>query len=229
MAEHAGEKTEQASPRRLEEAVKKGQFARSAEVQTLFVLMFGVMGIKFAGPEIWRTLTGAQFAILGHLHETPLSINLIQGYAITGALTLGVAAGPVVIAVMVGALIAGGIQSRFQTASEALEPNWDKLNPVEGFKKIFSIRAAMPTLLALVKLTVIGALTYSQVQQLITDPIFFSSMDVARIADFMADSATQIIVRMGLAVMILAACDYTYQIWQNNRDLMMTKEEVNEE
>ena len=186
MAEHAGEKTEQASPRRLEEAIKRGQFPRSAEVQTLFVLMFGVLGIKFAGPEIWRTLTNAQTSILGHLHETPLSVNMLQGYAITGALALAVAAGPVVIAAMAGGLIAGGMQSRFQTASEALEPNWERVNPVEGFKKIFSIRAAMPTALAVVKLIVIGALTYSQVQQLITDPIFFTSVNVARIAEFMA-------------------------------------------
>ena len=57
--------------------------------------MFGVMGMKFAGPEIWKTFTGAQFSILGHLHETPLSSNLIQGYAITGALALAAAAGPV--------------------------------------------------------------------------------------------------------------------------------------
>src|SRR5437764_4384360 len=135
MPEHAGEKTEQASPRRLEEAVKKGQFARSAEVQTLFVVMFGVLGMKFAGPEIWKTFTGAQFAILGHLHETPLSANLLQGYAITGALALAAAAGPVAIATMIGGLVAGGMQSRFQTASEALEPNWERLNPIEGFKK----------------------------------------------------------------------------------------------
>src|SRR4051812_24686811 len=229
MAEHAGEKTEQASPKRLEEAIKRGQFARSAEVQTLFVIMFGVLGIKFAGPEIWKTLTGAQSAILGHLHETPLSANLLQGYAITGVLALAASAGPVVLAAMIGGLLAGGIQSRFQTASEALEPKWEKLNPVEGFKKIFSIRSAMPTALAIVKLGVIAALTYSQVQQVITDPIFFTSVNVARIADFMAESATQIIVRIGLAIMILAACDYTYQFWQNTRDLMMTKEELKEE
>src|SRR5687767_14673513 len=112
MAEHAGEKTEQASPKRLEEAIKKGQFARSAEVQTLFAIGFGMLGIEFAGPEIWRALTAAQFAILGHLHETPLSMNLMQGYAITGALALAMAAGPVVIAVTIGTLVAGGIQSR---------------------------------------------------------------------------------------------------------------------
>src|ERR1043165_919632 len=229
MAERAGEKTEQASPKRLEEAIKRGQFARSAEVQTLFVLMFGVMGLKFAGPEIWKIFTGAQSSILGHLHETPLSSNLMQGYAITGALSVAAAAGPVVLAVMIGGLLAGGIQSRFQTASEALEPNWERLNPIEGFKKIFSIRAAMPTALSIVKLGVISALTYSQVQRLIADPIFFTSVDVARIADFMAESATQIVIRIGLAIMILAACDYTYQFWQTTRDLMMTKEEVKEE
>lgn len=229
MAEHAGEKTEQASPKRQEEAIKRGQFPRSQEVQTLFLIVFGMMGLKFAGEQIWRTFTGAQFAILGHLHETPLSTNLLQGYAITGAIALLTAAGPVVLAVMAGGLLAGGIQSRFQTASEALEPKWDKLNPVEGFKRIFSVRAAMPAALAIVKLTVIGLLTYSQVQEIISDPIFFTAVDVARIADFMAESSTQIVIRIGLAILVLAACDYSYQFWQNTRDLMMTKEEVKEE
>jgi flagellar biosynthetic protein FlhB len=229
MAEHAGEKTEQASPRRLEEAINKGQFAKSAEVQTFFVVLFGVIGLKFAGPEIWRGFTGSQVAILGHLHDIPVSMNLMQGYAVTAALAISAAAGPVVIATMMGGLLAGGIQSRFQTASEALEPNWSKLNPIEGFQKMFSVRSAMPTFLAVLKLLVIGSLTYSQVQTIIQDPIFYSAVDVARIAEFMASSATQIAVRMGMAIMILAACDYTYQFWQTTRDLMMTKEEVKEE
>jgi flagellar biosynthesis protein FlhB len=229
VAEHAGEKTEQASPRRLEEAIKKGQFARSAEVQTLFVLVFGIMGLKFAGPEIWRILTGAQIGILGHLHEMPMSANLLQKYAIEGTLALLGATGPVVVAIMAGSLLAGGMQSRFQTASEALEVKWEKLNPVEGLKRIFSIRSAMPTALAVVKMIVIGSLTYTQVQQIIEDPIFFTSVDVARIAEFMAQSASQIVVRIAFAIMVLAACDYSYQFWQTNRDMMMTREEVKEE
>jgi flagellar biosynthetic protein FlhB len=229
VAEHAGEKTEQASPRRQEEAIKRGQFARSAEVQTFFVMLFGIMGLKFAGPEMWRTFTGSQLSILGHLHEIPLSINTMQGYAIQGVLALVTCAGPVIIATMAGGLLAGGIQSRFQTASEALEFKWDKLNPLEGFKKLFSVRSAMPAGLAIVKLTIIGGLLYSQVQQIITDPIFFTSVDVARIAEFMAESSTRICVRIGLCIMVLALCDYAYQFWQTNQDLMMTKEEVKEE
>lgn len=229
MSEHAGEKTEQASPRRLEEAIKRGQFARSAEVQTAFVILFGLMGLKFAGPEMWRLLTGAQVGILGHLHEVPLAPHLMQGYAIAGALAIGAIVGPVVIATMAGGLIAGGMQSRFQTASEALEPKWDKLNPMEGFKRIFSAKAGVQTLLSIVKLTVIGALMWSQVKQIINDPIFFTSVDVARIAEFMANSSTAILVRVLLAIGVLAACDYSYQFWQTNRDLMMTKEEVKEE
>lgn len=229
MSESAGEKTEQASPKRLEEAIKKGQFARSAEVQTFFVMLFGVMGLKFGGAETFRQFTNAQIGILSHLHDLPLSLNLMQGYAVQAAGALAAAAGPVVLATMAGGLLAGGIQSRFQTASEALEMNWEKVNPVEGFKKIFSARALMPTALSILKITVIGSMMYSQVWQIIQDPIFFTSVDVARIAEFMAQSASQIAVRIGLAIMILAACDYAYQFWQTSQDLMMTKEEVKEE
>lgn len=229
MSEHAGEKTEQASPRRLEEAIKRGQFARSPEIQTAFLFLFGLMGLKFAGAEMWRQLTAAQVGVLGHLHEIPLAPHLLQGYGAQAALAIGAIVAPVVIATMAGSLIAGSMQSRFQTASEALEVKWDKLNPAEGFKRIFSVKAVMPTVLSIVKLSVIGGLMYSQVKQIIQDPIFFTTVDVARIAEFMATSATSIAVRVLMAIGVLAACDYSYQFWQTNRDLMMTKEEVKEE
>jgi flagellar biosynthesis protein FlhB len=61
------------------------------------------------------------------------------------------------------------------------------------------------------------------------DPIFHSSVGVARIAGFMAESSFKIVLRVALALLVLAAVDYAYQIWSTNRDMMMTKQEVKEE
>ena len=68
MSEHAGEKTEQPTPRRLEDAQKRGQIARSAEVQTAFVLVAVVGALAFTGGETWRTMMRAATAVLSHLH-----------------------------------------------------------------------------------------------------------------------------------------------------------------
>jgi flagellar biosynthesis protein FlhB len=229
MPEQTGEKTEQPTPRRMEDAIKRGQFARSAEVQTVFVLGASLIALKFTGYELWSRLAGAQYSVLGHLHDIPISLDSLQGYASQGALLLTICVAPIVLAAMGGGLLAGGIQSHFQTASEALEAKWERLNPVEGLRRIFSIRSFVPTAVALLKLTIIGALTYSQAKEILGDPIFLSGVDTARIAGFLAEASGALIVRVGLALLLLAAADYAYQSWQSNRDLMMTREEVKEE
>ena len=229
MSDHTGEKTEQPTPRRLEDALKKGQIARSAEVQTAFVLLGGVAALAFSGQEIWRQLVGSTVISLGHLHDTPLSADALQGYAVTGVLVLLKCVGPVLLATALSGLLAGAIQNRFNTASEALTPDWNRLNPVEGFKRVFSARAFVPSMVSLAKLAVIIGLTYSEVVNILNDPIFTNSVDVARMTTFLAESSMRIFVRVSLALLVIAAGDYGYQWWRTQRDLMMTKEELKEE
>ena len=69
MNEQVGEKTEYPTPRRLEEALKRGQIAQSAEVQTAFVLLGGLAALAFAGPDVWKQMVGAMVMSLGHLHQ----------------------------------------------------------------------------------------------------------------------------------------------------------------
>ncbi len=90
-------------------------------------------------------MANSQAAMLGHLHDTPVTLNAMQGYAFNGALVLGHCVWPVLLATMLGGLLAGGIQTRFRTAPEALSINWERLNPMEGFKRVFSMRSAVPT------------------------------------------------------------------------------------
>lgn len=227
--QQSGEKTEKPTPRRLEDALKRGQFARSAEVQTVFVLLGGLLALKFAGADLWQQLGNVQTSILGHLHEVPLTVSAMQGYAVQGAMMFAACAGPILIGTVAGGLVAGGIQNRFQTASEALEPKWDRLNPVEGFKRVFSVRSLVPTSVSLLKLAVVAALTYSQVKTLLADPIFYTPVGVGRFGQFIAAAAFGITWRVVMCLAVIAALDYGYQFWRTNRDLMMTKEEVKEE
>jgi flagellar biosynthetic protein FlhB len=130
---------------------------------------------------------------------------------------------------MVGGLLAGVIQNRFNTSSEALRVNWDRLNPVNGFERVFSMRQAMPTLLAIIKLTAILGLSYGTIQSIISDPIFYTAVGVERIAGFLAESVLKIFARLLFILGVIAASDYGYQWWRTHQDLMMTKEEVKEE
>ena len=229
MNDNGGEKTEKPTAKRLEDAIKKGQIARSPEVQTVFVLGGAMLALGFSGRETWRALADTTALALGHLHDTPLTINTLQGYFVSTALVLGHCVGPVLAATVTGGLLAGGIQTRFRTSSDALAVNWKRLNPIEGFKRLFSMRSTVSTCLGVIKLSVVIALCYSVIKKILADPIFYSSVDVARIAGFMADSSFKIVVQVGMALVVLAAADYGYKFWQTSQDLKMTKEELKDE
>lgn len=229
MSESAGEKTEKPTQRKLEEALNRGQMARSPEVQTAFVLMAGLLALRFTGPVVWKDFISAYVGTLGHLNDFPLTTKTIHSYALHAALFTGGCVAPIVLATVGGGLLAGGIQNRFQTASEALSVNWERLNPLSGFQRVFSIRALVPGLSSLLKLGLILLLSYTEVKKVVDHPVFYTAMDVAKIAEFLSESAFSIAVRMGTILCFLAAADYLYQFWRTNRDMMMTKEEVKEE
>jgi flagellar biosynthetic protein FlhB len=229
MPDEGGDKTEQATPKKLEEALNKGQIARSPEVQTAFVLMGALMALMFTGKEMWRVMANTEVAVLNHLHDTPVTFDSMQGYALSAVLVLAQCVWPVLSATILAGLLAGGIQTRFRVSSEALSFNIERLNPIEGFQRVFSMRSAVPTLIAVLKLSIIAGLTYGVVKDVMTDPIFHSSVSMARIASFLADSSFKIVTRVGMALIVLAAADYGYQFWRTNQDLMMTKQEVKDE
>jgi flagellar biosynthesis protein FlhB len=229
MPDFQGEKTEQPTPRRLEEAAKKGQVPRSAEVQTVAAMLGALLGMMFGGQEIWRHMVASFSGLLGHLHNIPISADSMQGHLITGVVMLAMCAGPMVLAVMLSGLLAGAAQSRFQTASEVLSVDWNRVNPAEGVRKLLSFQSAVPTVVAIMKIGVLIVLTYSQIVSILQDPIFYSAVSAGRIGQFLASASFSIILRVCGALMIIAALDYTYQWWKTSRDLMMTKNEVKDE
>ena len=229
MSESAGDKTEQATARRLEEAWGKGQFARSAEIQTVFVMLAGTSALLLAGADIWNQMRHLLASNLAHLHDLPVTLVAMQGYAINATLFLGRCAGPVMASCLFGALLAGLLQSRLRTATEALEIQWERLNPIAGLQRLFSARALIATGLAAAKLALIIALTHNEIRSVLADPIFYTTVDLARIAGFLASSCLRIVLRVGFALTVIAAVDYGYQLWRTHRDMMMTKEEVKDE
>ena len=227
--EQTGEKTEQPTQRRLEDAIKKGQTPRSAEVQTVFVLFGGIAALMFSGRETWQLFVNAGVQTFTHLYDTEISVDSLQGYGVSAALLIMKCAGPFVICTLLAGLVAGAIQNRFQTASEVLSPNWNRINPVEGFKRLFSMQSLVPTLVAIVKFAVVLALTYSEIRSIMLDPIFTSAVSVGRLAEFLGQTGLGILLRVALALVVIAAADYGYQFWKVSRDLMMTKDELKDE
>jgi flagellar biosynthetic protein FlhB len=229
MAESTGEKTEQPTPRKLEDALKKGQIPQSAEVQTVFVLFGALAALTFAGREMWQQFVSSMVMTMGHLHDTDISSSSLQGYSVSGVLVLLKCAGPVVLATMLAGLLAGGIQNRFNTASEVLTPDWNRINPVTGLTRLFSARMFVPTGVGMVKFMFILGVTCSELHNVMNDPIFSSVVSTGRLAEFLGKTTLSILLRVSLGLVVVAAADYGYQFWRTQQDLMMTKQELKDE
>jgi flagellar biosynthesis protein FlhB len=230
MPEHEkGDKTEQPTARRLQEAWEKGQFARSAELQTVALLFAALTALAVGGHETWRLLTVSMASTLGHLHDITLTPTAMQNHAVTGATWILRCVWPVLTAAVLAALVMGGSQSRFRFHLEALDFHWEKLNPLPGLQRMFSAQAVVPAVVALVKMTIILLLSYNVIRSILEDPIFYSSVDVSRIAVFLSDSAFKIALRITWALAIVAGSDYGYQWWKNHQELMMSRQELKEE
>ncbi|MCC6233762.1 MAG: EscU/YscU/HrcU family type III secretion system export apparatus switch protein [Verrucomicrobiales bacterium] len=229
MSEDTGEKTEQPTAKRLEEAWSRGQFARSAEIQTVVVLGAGFMALMVTGGDAWRMLGNTLIGTLGHLHEIPLSLNSMQRTAAEGAAAVAWCVGPIVGSIALAALLVGGMQSRFRTATEALRIDWERVNPMGGFQRIFSTGSSVALAIGLAKLVVIGTLTWNVIRGVMDDPIFTSAVDLVRIGEFMTGSARSIVLRVLFSLGVIAVIDYGYQFYKTQQDLMMTKEELKEE
>ena len=110
-----------------------------------------------------------------------------------------------------------------------LTPDWNRLNPVEGFQRLFSNQALVPTAIAALKFAFVLALTYTEIRSVLLDPIFTTAVSIGRLAEFLGQTGLGILLRVALAMVVIAAADYGYQFWRVNRDLKMTKEEIKEE
>ncbi len=229
MSEDRGDKTEQPTERRLTEALGKGQFAKSQEIQTAFVLMAGIWALQSYGGQLLNEMTGVFQSVFFHLHDTTIDVNSIQEKASDSAMTLVGCVAPPVIATGVAGIAAGLVQSRFRMVSDPISFNWERLNPMAGFKRIFSVQALFPAAVNLVKLAAVSWFSWNQVRSVLDDPIFNAPVDISRVGTFLSQTSMRIGSRVLLALLLVAAIDYAYQLWKTHRDLMMTKEEVKDE
>ncbi|WP_425060872.1 Flagellar biosynthetic protein FlhB [Sporomusa carbonis] len=225
----SGEKTEEATPKRKEEAKKKGQVAKSTEISAVFVILAAFYTLKLLGANLYLELAGYMTEIFSTLTTTDFTINSVQILFLNLSLVLLKTVLPVLLVILVTSLAINYMQVGFIFSTETLMPNFNKIDPLSGFQRLFSKRSLVELLKALFKVTIIGYFIY-RFAIIETDaiPKFISMelIDSLKLAgSLIIDLAFQILSVM----LVLAAFDYFYQWWEHNQSLKMSKQEVKEE
>ncbi len=233
MSEQSGEKTEKASPKKKEDARKRGEVHISHDAVTAVSLT-----VIFA-------LIGSGFASFAQRLGAYLKARLSAGYVLTQANSLNpdmmqkyyrqtlVDVLPIALPLMLIILAMGVALHIVQTGplvtAERLKPDPKKLDVLEGFKRLFSMRTVMEMLKSVGKIAVMGFLIYKTFAGLMDQFPLMMSLRPTDAFSHAVSLASSLGVRMGGALVGLAAVDIFYQWWKYEKDLRMTKQEVKEE
>mgnify|MGYP003385912749 CR=1 FL=1 len=222
------QKTEDPTPKKLEEARKRGQVPMSKETNTWLMMFVGTMVIVALGPGIMMRLTYLLQAMLSEswqMSAVPGTKDVL--YKITWE-TIGILGFALIILVI--AAVAGPFaQVGPLVSSESIKPNFDKLSPVAGFKRIFSKNAVFEFVKGLIKVSLLGWVSFVALEPYF--PALEHTIDM-ELSDTMSEMMAMFIHLMTaflIALLLLAAVDLVYQRWSHYKQMRMSKQEIKDE
>ncbi|MBQ0720140.1 MAG: flagellar biosynthesis protein FlhB [Gammaproteobacteria bacterium] len=231
MAEHESgqERTEEPTPKRQEDAKKKGQLARSRELNTMISLLVGAGGLIAFGNTMIGELSEQ---MKNYLTMSPAGMDDIEVFTATVGSALGngiLICVPffmlLLVSVFVGPLAMGGWA--FSPSSMAFKIS--KLNPLKGVAKMVSAKSLMELVKALGKFLLVGAMATTVIWQTFDQLLMLASKDVETALNHFANIAGLSFLSFCTALILIAAIDVPFQLWEHKRQLKMTKQEIKDE
>lgn len=225
-----GEKTERATGKRRNEERKKGNVFKSQEITTLLSLLATVYAIQLLGNFIMGELAlgfdtfWAQAGVQRSFTQatvTSIYTRVLPIFAIC-------AMPPLLISIIVN-VIATVAQTKGLVTFSKLKPNFKALNPIQGIKKLFSVRGLVELLKSILKIVILGNSVYSEYQARFEMFPRLMEMEFVQVFAFTVDFVMSVVTSTALIFAFVAAADYIYQRWQYEKDIRMSKEEIKQE
>jgi len=230
MAEDSGqEKTEEPTSKKLEDAKKKGQIARSKELGTMFVLIFSAISLLLYGPEIGKGL----YNIMGRM----LSLNRSETYDTTkmfavwsevaSALLFPMAM--FVLIIVIAAFIGNTLLGGFNFSWEAAAPKPSKMSPMKGFKRMFGPQAAIELVKSILKFALVAIFAVFLIQTFFDEILHLSIESAPSNIIHALEILSWMFLGLSCTLVIIAAIDAPYQSYNHNKQLKMTMQEIKDE
>lgn len=223
-----GERTEKATPKKRKDARERGQVRKSNELVTalMMLLLFGTL--RLLGPGMGaRMATFLRAGLTGQLFMgDALERAEVTRLLAQGTLELAWIMLPLLGVAFVGAAGANLMQVGFLFSTKALAPKMDKLNPLKGLKRIFSIQTLYELVKSVIKIILIGYVAYGKYEAAMASFGKAAWQDPAKVAGLILFLITDTGLSVGMALLVMAGLDYFYQWWRYEKDLRMTKYEV---
>ena len=223
------ERTEAATPRKLQHLRDEGKVTKSVEVASAAGILGCVLTLYAFGGMSWTQMQVMLTDGLVNLSRPDLTDTDLMNLSMTLGLAFITILAPLLVAAALIGVIANVAQSGLVLSGKLVTPDLSRINPLDGFKRLFSMRIVVELLKTTVKLGIVGWLLYRTYMD--SFPIFLSlsGADMAGSLGLFVDTAFSTAFTVGGAFLVLAMADYGYQRWEVLRGARMTKQEVKEE
>ncbi len=223
------ERTIPATPRRREEARERGDIARSRELISAAIILAGALIILWMGETIVGSLIDSVSFSWSNLSMAPMTqkgLSDLVNNTIIDALQVVI---PLVGFFAVVGIVASIGHYGFIWSDQALALDWNRINPFDGFGRLFTLTALFELAKTLIKFLVIGWVVYKVVEHDIPEIITTVQMHPRAILTQLSDKLVRLLLYSGLVMAVLGILDYGYQWWDHERKLRMTPQEMKEE
>jgi len=227
----SGEKTEKATPRKRRKAREEGQVLQSKELTSAIVLLSMFLTLKIAGSFMYEQLYLNFKIAFEDLAQVPdlFSIQGVRKLYVNLVLQLLKIVAPVFAVALVAGVASGYAQVGFLFTTKTLAVKLNRINPLNGFKKLFSFRSFAELIKSILKILIIGFLGYLYLSGEARNILKTMDMDVVSIAAYICNTSLNVAIRMCIAMLVLGVLDYGYQWWEYEKSLKMTKQEIKQE
>lgn len=230
-----GEKTEEPTSKKLEDARKEGQVAKSKEIGNAFSLLalflvlkiyLGPMGTRFM--EVFSAVYG-QIPDIVKMYNGSLPIASLHVLIRSMMLQMVIILAPVLLVGVAVAIICDVAQVKWNPTTKPLKPKFSKLNPIKGFGRIFSPNSLVELLKSVLKLALIGYMVYSYLKDKVGNIFLLYDISLNQAIGMIGEIVVDLGIRVAAVYMIIAFLDFGYQKWKFHEDMKMTKQEVKDE
>ncbi len=226
----AMERTEKATPKRREDARKKGQIARGPDLPAALAFLGALLMIKFLAADLFQqvgySLQEVAFRIrnFAPLTDADLHLMILEGGKLFALMTL-----PVLAIGFVGAVAGNFAQGGLTLSAEALKPKVERFDPSKNIKKIFGLDSVVNLLKSSIKLLVIAGVSYAVLAPVIENAPVLLNAPIGTVVVKLGEILYSLALRCGIVLVILALADYGYAYYKHEKSIRMSKQDIRDE
>lgn len=227
--ENGADKSEQPTEKRLRESREKGQVARSRELNTLAILLAGCGGLLASGGSLAEALLKVMLANFSLSRDVLYSEQSMALWLLASGKLALEALAPLFVVLLIAAIAGPIALGGWLFSVESLQPKFSRLNPLEGLKRMFSVRSLVELLKALAKFLVVLLVALAVLSgdradllAIAQEPLELAILHSAQVVGWSA-------LWISCGIILIAAVDVPFQLWDHRQKLMMTKQEVKDE